>query len=66
MISAAEALAIPLLAALAEPLRERIVRRAADVSVAEGEWFVYEGDPAWFWIVISGEVEVVGTVAGRP
>ena len=58
MISPAEALAVPLLAAFAEPLRERIVARAADVRVSEGEWFLFEGDPAAFWIVIEGEVEV--------
>jgi thioredoxin reductase (NADPH) len=65
MISPEEALAVPLLAVLPEGLRERIIRRAADVTVAEGEWFVFEGDPASFWIVISGEIEVMRTVAGR-
>ena len=65
MISPAEALAVPLLAAIAEPLRERIVARAADVRVSEGEWFLFEGDPAAFWIVIEGEVEVTSEASGR-
>ncbi len=65
MISPAEALAVPLLAALSEPLRERIVARAADVRVAKDEWFVFEGDPAAFWIVIEGEVDVLSDASGR-
>jgi thioredoxin reductase (NADPH) len=65
MISPAEALAVPLLGALEERLRDRIVARAADVRVSEGEWFLFEGDPAAFWIVIEGEVEVNSDASGR-
>ncbi len=37
MISAAEALAVPLLAALPEQVRARVVARAADVNAGAGE-----------------------------
>ena len=38
--------------------------RAADIHVNAGEWIVHEGDPAYFWVVLSGEVEATKFVGG--
>jgi thioredoxin reductase (NADPH) len=59
-------LGVPLLAALPHPLRSRIATRAADVRANAGEWLVHDGDPAYFWVLLEGEVEAVKLVAGQP
>jgi thioredoxin reductase (NADPH) len=64
MIDSAEVESIELFAALEEPLRSRVVARSADLRVNVGEWIVHEGDPAYFWVVLEGEVEAIRSFGG--
>jgi thioredoxin reductase (NADPH) len=65
MITPAELADIPLFAALPHALRARLAARSADIRANVGEWISYEGDPAYFWTLLEGEVERVKTVAGE-
>jgi thioredoxin reductase (NADPH) len=65
MITPAEVEKIEFYAALSPELRRRIVTRAADLQVNEGELIVHDGDPPYFWTVLSGAVEAIKIVAGR-
>jgi thioredoxin reductase (NADPH) len=65
MITPAELSDIPLFAAMPHALRARIAARSADIRVNAGEWISHEGDPAYFWTLLEGEVERVKIVAGE-
>jgi thioredoxin reductase (NADPH) len=65
MITPAELIDVPVFAALSHAQLSRIAARAADIHANAGEWIVHEGDPAYFWALLSGEVEGVKTVAGQ-
>jgi thioredoxin reductase (NADPH) len=65
MITPAELIDVPVFAALSHAQLSRIAARAADIHANAGEWIVHEGDPAYFWALLSGEVEGVRTVAGQ-
>ena len=65
MITPSELCLVPLLAALSHPLRSRLAARSADIRANTGEWIVYEGDPAYFWALLEGEVEAVKLIAGQ-
>ena len=65
MIEADELLAVPLFASATPAVRERIAARSAEIVVAAGEWITQEGDPAYFWTLLSGEVERVRLLAGQ-
>lgn len=65
MIEADELLAVPLFASAVSSLRERIAARSAEIVVAAGDWLTREGDPAYFWTLLSGEVERVRYLAGK-
>ena len=64
MITPADLADVPLFAAIPHALRARVAARSADVRANAGEWITYEGDPAYFWTLLEGEVERVKTVAG--
>ncbi len=64
MISHDDICEIPLFKMLAPPLRDRLVARAADIQVPAGEWIVHDGDPPFFWALLSGEVESIKLIAG--
>ncbi|MEA2784516.1 MAG: thioredoxin reductase [Candidatus Eremiobacteraeota bacterium] len=64
MITPADLAGVPLFAAIPHALRARIAARSADIRANAGEWITYEGDPAYFWTLLEGEVERVKTVAG--
>ena len=64
MITPADLAAVPLFAAIPHALRARIAARSADIRANTGEWISYEGDPAYFWTLLEGEIERVKTVAG--
>jgi thioredoxin reductase (NADPH) len=66
MITPAELLDVPVFAVLPHAQLSRIATRAADIHANPGEWIVNEGDPAYFWALLSGEVEGVRIVAGEP
>jgi thioredoxin reductase (NADPH) len=59
MITPAELASIALFAALDHALRSRIAARSADINVNAGEWIAREGDTAYFWAVLAGEVESI-------
>ncbi len=65
MIAAAELLDTPLFASAPPGLRARIAARSAEIVVAAGDWVTREGDPAYFWTLLSGEVERVRLLAGQ-
>lgn len=64
MITLEEVAGIPILAALDDPLRARIVSRAADIRLGPGEWVTREGETPYFWVLLDGEVEVVKRYGG--
>ncbi len=66
MIDVAEVESIELFAALEEAVRSRVVARSADLRINVGEWIIHEGDPAYFWVVLDGEVEAVRSFGGVP
>jgi thioredoxin reductase (NADPH) len=59
MITPADLLAVPVFALLSHAQLSRIATRAADIHANAGEYIVHDGDPAYFWAVLSGEVEAV-------
>ena len=65
MITPSDIEHVPLMAAIALPLRSRIASRAADIHANAGEWIASDGDPAYFWILLEGEVEAVKLIAGQ-
>lgn len=65
MIEPDELLAVPLFASASPTLRGRIAARSAEIVVAAGEWVTREGDAAYFWTLLSGEVERVRLLAGQ-
>ena len=57
---------VPILAALPEPVLERLARDATSVAFGSGEAIVREGDPGdRFYVVSAGEVEILGRRFGR-
>jgi len=64
MIEAGELGEIPLFAGVTPALRALIASRSAEILVAAGEWVTREGDAAYLWIVLSGEVERVRLLNG--
>jgi thioredoxin reductase (NADPH) len=56
---------VPLFAGVPPAVRGLIASRSAEILVAPGEWVTREGDAAYLWIVLSGEVERVRLLSGR-
>jgi thioredoxin reductase (NADPH) len=65
LIEANELEEVPLFAGVTPALRALIASRSAEIVVAPGEWVTREGDPAYLWVVLSGEVERVRLMSGR-
>ena len=65
MITPAELADVPLFALVPHALRSRIASRSAEVRAKTGEWVSYEGDVAYFWTLLEGEVERVRVVGGK-
>lgn len=65
MIEAAELAQIPLFAGATPTLQARIASHSAEIVPAAGEWVTQEGDAAYLWVVLSGEVERVRLLAGQ-
>jgi len=56
---------VPMLAALPEPVVERLAREAVDASFRAGTPIVREGEPGdRFYVVKSGTVEILGRTFG--
>jgi thioredoxin reductase (NADPH) len=62
MIVASEIEQFELFAAMEHRIRSRIASRSADIRVDAGEWISNEGDSPYFWVVLSGEVEILRRV----
>ncbi len=65
MITPAELLSVSVFAVLSRAQLSHVAARAADIHANTGEWIVHDGDPAYFWAVLSGEVEAVKIVGGE-
>jgi len=65
MITQDELAGIDIFSSLTRGQQARIAGRSADIHVNSGEWVSYDGDPAYFWGVLDGEVEVLRRVAGE-
>jgi thioredoxin reductase (NADPH) len=65
MIEAGELEAIPLFAGAEPALRARIASHSAEIVAGPGEWVTREGDAAYLWVVLSGEVERVRLLSGQ-
>ncbi len=57
---------IPVLACLPESQRTQLAQVAADLRLCAGEWLIREGESPWFYILVSGEMEVTKDFNGRP
>jgi thioredoxin reductase (NADPH) len=64
LIEANELEEVPLFAGVTPALRTLIASRSAEILVAPGEWVTQEGDAAYLWVVLSGEVERVRLLSG--
>ncbi len=65
MITASDFAGIPVFDVLSHAQLSRVAARAADINARTGEYVVQNGDPAYFWAVLDGEVEFVKIVAGE-
>jgi len=65
MITPAELLRVPVFAVLTHAQVSHFAARAADIHANAEEWIIHDGDLAYFWVVLSGEVEALRTVAGE-
>src|SRR5580693_6267212 len=65
LIEANELEEVPLFAGVTPALRTLIASRSAEILVAPGEWVTREGDAAYLWVVLSGEVERVRLLSGQ-
>jgi thioredoxin reductase (NADPH) len=59
MIDPSELEQCELFAAMDHRIRSRIASRSADIRADAGEWISNEGDAPYFWVVLSGEVEIL-------
>ena len=66
MFEAKDLESIPVLACLPESQRMQLAQVAADLRLCAGEWLIREGESPWFYIVISGLMEVTKDFNGRP
>ncbi|MBV8372829.1 MAG: FAD-dependent oxidoreductase, partial [Candidatus Eremiobacteraeota bacterium] len=64
MITAGDLRSVVAFAKIDDGELAQIASRCADVRLAAGEWLFREGEPARFYAVISGELEVVKQIAG--
>ncbi len=53
VITPADVAAVPILAVLTQPLKSRILARAADIQANADEWVIHDGDAAYFWILLD-------------
>ena len=58
--------AIPVLACLPEAQRHQLAQVAADMRLCANEWLIREGESPWFFILISGALEVTKDFNGTP
>jgi len=65
MITPADLENVPLFQTMPHALRARIAARSADVHANTGEWVTYEGDVAYFWTMLEGEVERISVATGK-
>ena len=66
MFEAKDMESIPVLACLPESRRAHLAQVAADLRLCAGEWLIREGESPWFYILISGSLEVTKDFSGRP
>src|SRR5262249_34767022 len=66
MLTTDEMRAIPILSSMPASDMERLVKAAADIHLAAGEWAVNEGDERALYAVISGKIEVIKLFDGVP
>jgi len=55
----------PLFAGIDERELESIAARAADIALRAGDWLIQEGEQPAFFIVLSGELDVLKQVGGH-
>src|SRR6185312_3123888 len=64
MIHADELRGLRIFDCLTDAQRQRLAQMAADIRVQPGEWVIREGDPASFFALLEGAVEVVKAFGG--
>jgi thioredoxin reductase (NADPH) len=65
MITSRDLATVPFFEVLSPAQLARVASRAADIVANAGEWIVQDGDPAYFWALLSGELEAVKVVGGQ-
>ncbi len=55
---------VPLFSHLTRERQEQIADRAADVQVRSGDWLIQEGELPAFFVLLSGSLDVMKTLAG--
>lgn len=56
---------IPVLTCLPESQKLQVAQMAADLRLCAGEWLIREGETPWFYVLISGELELLKEIGGR-
>jgi len=64
MIHADELKGLSIFECLTDAQRQRLAQMAADIRVQAGEWIIREGDPAYFFVLIEGAVDVIKAFGG--
>ena len=57
---------IPIFSCLSDAERQRFADRAADVRLEEGEWLIREGEMAYFFVLLEGQLQLLKDVLGSP
>jgi thioredoxin reductase (NADPH) len=65
MITFEELQQVPLFALAKEADCGWVVQRGAEISVCEGDWFIREGEPASFCVLLEGELRVTKEISNQ-
>lgn len=65
MVAADELREIPIFACLDDAERQRFAERAADVRLEPGEWLIREGEVAYFFVLLSGQLQLLKDILGK-
>ena len=65
MITAEELRQVQIFECLAEPERQRLAQKAADVRLSPGDWLIREGETSSFYVILEGRLGLSKDVMGR-
>src|ERR1700761_7512420 len=65
MISVDDLESVAIFSSLSGAQRQRLSATAADIRLSAGEFLLREGDRAYFFVLLEGEVRVVKDIVGQ-